>query len=393
MIIYLIKSTCLLVAFYLFYVLVLQKETMFKFNRYYLLFAVGLSFVIPLLSIPVSTTHLPTAILDTIVFQKAPNMSFASGFQFDTRQFFCLVYVVGFIYFGIRFVSNLLKITKTIANNEVVKKKNTNFVLVEDQVVPHTFLNFIFVHKDDFLQNIIPAAIIVHEKTHANQLHSIDVLLVELLKIIFWFNPLIFFYKNAIQLNHEFLADQNALTYQDTISTYQKILLEFVNQNSLYALASNFNFSITKKRFIMMTRKSNPTSELIKKLLIVPLFFIAVAVFSNQSFAQTKPVLAEMGKDGIKPDFPGGIREFYKYFMKNFKIPSSVGSVNGKIQATFIVEKDGSLSEIKVLKTPSDKLNVSVIETLKNCPKWIAGKKNGVPVRVQYNLPISIALN
>ena len=93
----------------------------------------------------------------------------------------------------------------------------------------------------------------------------------------------------------------------------------------------------------------------------------------------------------MKPEFPGGIEEFYKFVNNNFKFPDEeTGTKGKKVYATFIVEKDGSLTDIKILRDAGYGTGVETIRVLKNSPKWISGQQNGKKVRVLYSIPITM---
>ncbi|MEO6175482.1 MAG: energy transducer TonB [Flavobacterium circumlabens] len=91
----------------------------------------------------------------------------------------------------------------------------------------------------------------------------------------------------------------------------------------------------------------------------------------------------------VKPDFPGGIEKFYKFVGNNYKTPEEEG-LKGKVYVTFVVEKDGSLTDIKVLRDIGYGTGAEAIRVLKKCPKWTPGEQNGKKVRVLYSLPITI---
>ncbi|NNT70594.1 hypothetical protein HKT18_00050 [Flavobacterium sp. IMCC34852] len=128
------------------------------------------------------------------------------------------------------------------------------------------------------------------------------------------------------------------------------------------------------------------------------LFFM---LFSMLGFAQNVEPAASPNTDDnsiyntsgieVKPEFPGGLNEFYKYIGKNYKTPNVKG-LKGKVFVTFVIEKDGSLSDIKVIRDIGLGTGEEAIRVLKECPKWIPGEQNGQKVRVMYALPISIQL-
>ena len=173
------------------------------------------------------------------------------------------------------------------------------FILKEEKATPHSFLNYIFLNKNDFESGRIDQKIIEHEKTHALQKHAIDILFIEFLLVIFWFNPAFYLYKKAILTNHEFLADENVLQKNPAFDDYKKLLLtELISENILFT--NKFNFNNTKKRFIMMTKKPTFTAKL-KKYLVLPVSAVLFFVFVEKVPAQ-KNVEATKKNQEIKMD-------------------------------------------------------------------------------------------
>jgi hypothetical protein len=159
--------------------------------------------------------------------------------------------------------------------------------LINEDITPHSFLNCIFINKEAYQNGSIENEILVHESAHIQQKHSVDILMVEALQFVFWVNPFILLYKKAIQLNHEFLADEAVLkTCHDTVS-YQYLLIQKANKQRGAALASQFNYSITKKRLIMMTRTKSIKKAFCRQIAIIPVLALSLFVFSTkQSLAQ-----------------------------------------------------------------------------------------------------------
>lgn len=123
---------------------------------------------------------------------------------------------------------------------------------------------------------------------------------------------------------------------------------------------------------------------------------IAIIIFSFQiGFAQEPAnvsdnnVYSTAGIE-VKPEFPGGLQEFYNFIGKNYKTPD-VGGLNGKVYVSFVIEKDGSINEIKVLRDIGHGTGKEAIRVLELSPKWIPAEQNGKKVRVSFSLPISIS--
>ncbi|RTY70651.1 energy transducer TonB [Flavobacterium sp. LB2P53] len=479
---FLIKSTITLFILLAVYYLFLEKEKIHIFNRFYLLFSLVFSMVIPFITIEVIQEIAQPAV-------NPGNIQILQGNAVVLKETNYLaiglwsLYAVVTLVLAIRFISNIIKISSKMKSNSPIDYKNAKLILLPEKTLPYTFLNRIFINETEYNNRQIEAELYTHELTHVTQKHTLDILFIELLKIVFWFNPIFIFYKKAIQLNHEFLADEKVVTSYNNVPFYQSLLLSKANENQTFYLASNLNYLITKKRLLMMTKTTSKTKALLKKATLIPvvtalLFLLCTKVVAQETNVkkETTPVkpgnlfktyydkttfkikdekgkitsekkyneltpiekraipsilskqkklptneelLATLSKGapevieidtfnsenqfvqkgenevyntaGIteKPDFPGGISEFYKFVGNNFKTPTQP-NLKGKIYITFIVEKDGSLSDIKNIRDIGFGTGEEAIRVLKICPKWIPGKMNGVPVRVMYSLPITL---
>ncbi|WCO01331.1 M56 family metallopeptidase [Psychroserpens ponticola] len=203
------------------------------------------------------------------------------------------IYGLGVFIFLLKFCINLYRIISRIRNNPRYKSANFINVLVKNLNIPHTFFNYIFFNKDKFENCEIPKEVILHEQTHAKQKHSIDVLILEISQIIFWFNPLIYFLKQDVKLNHEFLADQAVLHNGIQPSTYQQLLLAFSSSANEPQLANAINYSSIKKRFTVMKTKTSRTSVWLRTLLILPLIALTLYGFSEKVEVEKEAPLQE----------------------------------------------------------------------------------------------------
>jgi beta-lactamase regulating signal transducer with metallopeptidase domain len=403
MITYLLKSGVLLLIFFAVYKSLLENERMFRFNRIYLIGSLIFSFVIPLqlFSIkPLFSTPISVVQLDGIIIQTNEKVS-------DQINYYqILIYTLGIIYALVaivlifRFTKNLYSFYKNIKYNQIQIVNDQKIVLVKESILPHSFWNSIFINNDEFENGKIPSELIAHEEAHIKQKHSLDILFIEVLQILFWFNPLIILYKKAIKLNHEFLADQAVNEQFESVSTYQSLLLDIAYNKTNIALASNINYLITKKRFLMMTKEESPLKIILKVFTVGIVSVLMLFIFSTDAVAQEVSKIENQSKDfmmttdvDVQPQFPGGILEFYKLVGQNYRIPEelSKNKTNGKVYLQFMIEKDGSLTEITILR---DKLGYGAgeeaVRVLKLSPKWIPASDKGKPVRVMYSLPITI---
>lgn len=301
MIAYLIKSACCAVIFLLAYRFILAREKMHRFNRIYLLASVLLSFIIPFLGIPI-TESLPTidAALPVIFVEEPPQQAIAAAANIgetvppDTisvslRSVIIAVYILITAFLLVRFSISLYKLVSAYASRQVIFQEGARLVIVKENINSYTFLNTIFISHNDYTHD---NEILRHELAHVRQKHSLDILFIELVKIIFWFNPVYIFYKRSIQLNHEFLADQAVIQYCANPAAYQHLLLDRISLASNLSLSSRFNYSITKKRLQMMTQKNSRARAALKQFVLLPIVIACFIVFGTRTLLSASPVPA-----------------------------------------------------------------------------------------------------
>jgi hypothetical protein len=175
----------------------------------------------------------------------------------------------------VRFAINIYKIIRLIRISSIVSNLNTKLVLIDKKTLPYSFFKYIFINSSDYKNGKIEKELIIHEQAHCLQYHSIDILIIELIKIILWFNPLLWLFRKAIQLNHEFIADNEVLSNHG-LNDYQNTLLNLVFRNNSTYLASSFNYSLTKKRLIMMKKNNSLRKAIYRKIAAIPLILILV---------------------------------------------------------------------------------------------------------------------
>ena len=394
-------------VFYAVYKLWLENEKMFRFNRAYLLLSLVFSFVIPLqlFSVePLLGNTLSIIQLDGVVIRDSNAVVDKTNSAQIITSILSIIYLIVALLFLVRFMVNLYSFYKKIKSNQRQLVDDVKVVLIEEPVLPHSFWKSIFINKEEYETGKIPSELIAHEKAHLQQKHTLDILFIEVLQIVFWFNPLLVLFKKAIKLNHEFLADEAVNKQFDSVGNYQKLLLNFASNKSTIALASNLNYLITKKRLIMMTKKESRFKMMFKVLIVSVICALLLFVFSAETIAQKvndksdydKMIFKSMNDSTEKqPEYPGGIEEFYKLVGMNFKMPADVSKLklNDKAIIEFMVETDGSLSEFKIVKDLGCGIGNEAIRVIKLSPKWIPGSIDGKPARVLYRMPITIQLN
>ncbi len=300
MISYLIYSTICLGLVLLFYHAFLAKEKIYQINRFYLLIGLLFSLTIPIMPVGVadsfldlgSNPELPILQLISNGFENAGAESISEipanstkSYEKTTTNFkwiypllLCLYGTISLFLF-VRMIRHLYRMQLKTLKNPATFFKGHKIVLVDEEVIPHTFWETIFVNQEQYENGKIGEEVLIHELTHARQNHSLDILIIEILKTIFWFNPILYFYKTAIQLNHEFIADDRVLSGGADIADYQALLLRIRTVKPARYLSTSLNFKITKKRFKMMTQNSSTCRSSLKAAAIIPFFLILGITF------------------------------------------------------------------------------------------------------------------
>jgi len=283
--------------------------------------------------------------------------------------------LITFLLLG-RFIKNGVKLISKTKSNPIVKYKNAKLVLVDEKIPPHTFLNYIFINFEDYNNRSIEDELLTHELVHVKQKHSLDILFIEFLKVLFWFNPIYIFYKKAIQLNHEFLADDMIVKTYNNIPFYQNLLLQKVNGNQRIYLASNLNYLVTKKRLIMMTKRTSQKIALLKKVSIVPILSVIIYFFCIEVVSQQKVIninsksnTSELtDKDKIRDSYYSNVRICLKDKINNISINKMYEDLSLEEKRKYLNWVPDMIIEKEVPKPLFEKMK------LKNMAIWINGK-------------------
>ncbi|GLU44038.1 M56 family metallopeptidase [Allomuricauda sp. NBRC 101325] len=291
--IYLLKSAAILGCFLAVYLLFLKRDTLFAQNRLFLLSGLILSLLFPLIKIK------RTVLREKPEFLEAVNMNAVTATEplnsiWSTENIVLSVYLIITTFFLIRFVFRLIQI-KSLANDAVIWREST-FLHIETQkkINPFSFFNYIFYNPRIFASDELKT-ILDHEKVHAKQLHSLDILFLEVLKIVFWFNPLLWLYKTAVQQNLEYLADHFAMQSAPNKKAYQYLMLKQAVEQPGYQLTNSFYNSLIKKRIVMLNQNQSKKSNAFKTLLILPLLGLFLVSFATETvYTYAEPNMDDM---------------------------------------------------------------------------------------------------
>lgn len=290
---YILKSAGCLVVLFGFYKVFLEAEKSNKFKRFYLLFTLIFSAILPLISFSYEVAAPAITAESSIVMTQTQNSSVVSDPGFYEQYGYTIwltVYLVGFIIFLFRFLRNINKMLRMIKSAERKKDLPYIYVLLLNATNPFSFLHYIFFRKSEFESSEISEAVMAHEKAHVDQKHSWDLLFLELIHVIFWFNPMFIFIKKSIKLNHEFLADEQVLNKHHSLRDYSELLLGYSRGQEPNVLASPINHSLIKKRILMMTKNLSARRLSMKMLLLAPILGGCIYTFNEEIVA--KPALS-----------------------------------------------------------------------------------------------------
>ena len=376
MIDFIITSSVCLTLFLAAYHLLLEKEKMHHFNRFYLLSSIVISLLIPFLSFEI-IKEIPAEVSETVMVEGLiPSQ--AVFIEEETSVLPLIIWsLYGLITFGffIRFGKNLLELISKTKSNPTVKYQNAYLVLLDEKVLPHTFWNSIFINFDDYNRRNIEDELYTHELVHVTQKHTFDILFIETLKTVFWFNPLFYFYKKAIQLNHEFLADEEVVKSCDNVPFYQTLLLQKNSINHVF-LTSNLNYQVTKKRLIMMTKNTSKTLALLKKIAILPIligmiYFFCIEIVAQEKTSnpiEKKSTKSQTEEDKIRDTYYSGVRVILKDLRKNITIDKMYEELTLEEKREYLSWVPDMMIEKEVPKLLFEKMKT------KNMAVWINGK-------------------
>ncbi len=284
--VYILKSSFCLIVFYLFYRLLLSKETFHRFNRIALLGSFLLSLFIPFCEI---STKEPQPIID---WQKL--MLLADSGQMTVTpevpsiqwpEIILLVYIAGLFFFFCRNIYSLFKITKLLRNSKRESLENGVILITHQKnMAPFSWMKFVVISETDLEED--GREILIHELAHIRNRHSIDLLIAEFCILFHWFNPASWLMKQELQNIHEYEADETVINQGIDAKKYQLLLIKKAVGTRLYSMANSFNHSKLKKRITMMLKeKSSPWARL-KYLYVLPVAALAVTAFARPEISK-----------------------------------------------------------------------------------------------------------
>lgn len=451
--IYSVKVAVCLALFYLFHKLLMSRDTFHTFNRFAILSMMLLSLVLPLVHLSLDseaginrgTVALEGLVAQTVVADGGNGV----GDGLTLTQVLLAAYVLGVVLFVGKALLSVGSLLRLIRRARCVEVRNSiRIYTMQGDISPFSWFRYIIMSEKDWQEN--RREIVLHEMAHIRRCHSMDVAVCNIMIVFQWYNPAAWLLKRELQTVHEYEADEAVLSAGVDATHYQMLLIRKAVGERLFSMANNLNHNSLKKRITMMKIKRTNPMQKAKVAFVLPLAAMTVAAFASQkvenlsekveqeseafSSVSDNPVVRAVGetarvaavkvqeykaleeassmamakdtaevKTGKKmpctdnpemfPQFPGGHIALFEYLSKNIKFPKSKENEDVKVRVvtTFTVEKDGSITHAKIVRSQGEAFDNEALRVINGMPKWIPGMQNGKAVSVKYTLPITFS--
>ena len=535
--VYDLKVAVCVAVFYMFFRLMLSRETLHRMNRMVLLATAVVSFILPLCVVTIHHTVVVPQVTSVVTAEMPMIAVLEDPSQPLWQQFLIAAFFAGVAVTLGHLLWSVCQVVRLIRRSEQHPQSDGTVVCVADKdVSPFSWMRYIVLSRQDYEQK--DPAIMAHERGHIRQCHSLDVVLVDTLTVLQWFNPAMWMLRQDLRAIHEYEADAAVLSQGINMRQYQYLLIQKAVATCGYSVANGITHSTLKNRInMMLTNKKSTSKSWLKVLALLPIVGVALALNAEtvndyvyqqpqkkvvkkgrksgkikvggktievkaeepQEKAEATPVpnpvddvkiiLGEAGghepllvidgkvstreqlqaidqkaidhinvvkasednkdlrrvygdkfnadtsngiifiitkeyaksderkKDYVVvvkskdkeeeakddkvfnvveqlPEFPGGMGEMMKFLSMNVKYPESAKEAGrqGRVIVQFVVEKDGSISSAKILKSVSPELDAEALRVVNVMPKWTPGMQKGQPARVRFTLPIAFRL-
>ncbi len=449
--VYILKSSVCLAAFYLFYRLLMARETFHRFNRFALLGILLLSCLLPLIEVNVKQepeVRQTMLTLEQLLMMADAESSATVGAVEEATvtwvQMALLAYLSGILFFAFRNACSLMRLLMLLKSGSRQhvdcylpgRREHVTLIVHNKEVAPFSWMKYIVISRKDLEEN--GREILIHELAHIRNRHSLDLLVADVCVFFQWFNPASWLMKQELQNIHEYEADEAVIEEGVDAKQYQLLLIKKAVGTRLYSMANSFNHSKLKKRITMMLKEKSSPWACLKYLYVLPVAAVAVTAFArpevsekveeisavkvNDLAAIVETKVAESVGDTTKPAgvtyvpvevneklkgtpvltvveqmpaYPGGMAALMEYFKENMRYPASAKErgLQGRVTVQFVVDKDGSIKEPKVIRSIDQELDEEALRLVKSMSKWEPGRQNGEPVAVKFAVPVPFKLD
>ena len=450
--IFILKSAFVLALLVSLFMLFMSRETFHRVNRFIMLSILGIALLLPVMNLGIEspfksfgnaiesyfaeeTAAVALAggqeavfdfgeIVPAVTADAVPAEVVVEDDSFDLLLFVAMIYFLGVALLVVRQAVMYVQVARKIARSRVVDARQfgcdgIRLCVHDGKEKPFSWFHWVVVSEEDLEEGA--HEILVHETAHARAGHSWDIMFADAVIIMQWFNPLAWIMKNCLKDIHEFEADEAVINSGVNAKQYQLLIIKKAVGARLYSIANSFNHSLTKKRITMMCKEKSKKWRCAKALYIVPVAAIAALAFTtvepvNATESETLPkgseIVANNEKETVEkiaeaipvtdddkvyqvcekaPEFPGGQEAMAQYLSTNIKYPAEAEAAGkeGKAFVQFVVRKDGSINDVKLVRSTGDaSLDAEALRVINSMPKWNPGVQGGKPVNVQFMIPI-----
>ncbi len=436
---FLYQSGISIAVFYLFYWALLRKETWFSLNRTLLFGSLLLAITIPFVRITLHTSPQPGTVyyaldrylVDGVIVHPS-TLAGSAGIQLSAGKVLWGIYMLGVLFFLARFLVQIGQVLSLVRKYGIRDFEGYRIVPMDKEIAPFSFFTLIFINTEH-LKGEELRSVLLHEWEHVRRLHTLDIILLELVCILQWFNPFVWLYKYSLHELHEYEADQAVLRHGGNRLNYQRLILSQAFGHNFFPVVHNLiNRSFIKKRILMITKQRSGNITLIKSFLLLPVAALLVVSFSftraPENLQQVKKAFsATTGNTPIAPqtqvpdtteeliledipqaqpqdtneaiffiveDMPkfqgGDISKFREWVAQQIKYPAEAEKegIHGKVYVRFVVKSDGSVDKVEVVRGVDPLLDAEAERVISASPKWTPGKQRGKNVAVAFTIPI-----
>jgi len=416
---YLFESGAALMVFYLFYRLFLAGRSQFTMHRAFLNGGIVFSAILPLLHLTMAhgsaLLGFQSVMLDPVMVSQRSSAEVLPQIPAP----WMLVYYSGAAAIVVILSYRFLGIIRMRREGQVRNYSGYQLIALDKEFAPFSFFNQIFVPKSVMSQPENLTLVLTHELVHVRRLHSADNLLAGMAMAVQWFNPFVWLLHRELKKVHEYEADRNTLVQTGNHQKYVNLLFSQAFGIPYISPANHFHSSI--KNRLLMLRKSNSMTDLLRGFIFIPLALALIFAFAcseeqnsadqtenqEETFepqANQQVVQSEGSSSAPKdiedqtfivvedmPVFQGeGVATFRQYIQKQLSYPDEAAEKNleGTSYVKFIVNREGSVEDVEVIRSAHPVLDQAAVDAIKRAPDWKPGKQRGKKVNVQFTIPI-----
>lgn len=408
LLVYTFRVSLSLAAVFAAYKLFMSRETLHTLNRFAILAAVAMSFVLPFAKMPqLSALNEDLSVPEVFIELEGVVVHSGSQQNIGVWDVIATVLVVGSVFFFLRFLVSIISVIfKVIKSKSVNIGNGIKLIIGGKDCAPVSWMRYVFISADDYAGNC--DEIIAHETAHIRYGHSFDLIFMDLVCAIQWFNPCVWLFRRELCAVHEFQADQKVVDLGFNAKLYQILLVKKAAGRRWNFVANSLNHSNLKNRITMMTRKKSSKKVAIKALLPVAVSAVFAFTFAccnqsnslydamdaNVSTQLSNPQTADQPFVIVEnmPEYPGGVKALLDYVTSHVEYPAEAKNdtvMRRTVYLKFVVDKVGKVKDVEVFRSSGNlEFDNSAIKTVESMPEWKPGMQSGKPVDVAIQIPI-----